>query len=302
VSLPHVAVTGASGLVGSSLVAALTRAGHRVTRLVRGHPQSAEIHWDPVGGTIDAAGLEGIDAVVHLAGENIGARWTAARKRRIRESRLGGTLLLSRTLAALPQRPAILISASAIGIYGNRNDELLTESSPLPSPPEDFLVQLGKEWEQATHPAAAAGIRVVTPRFGIILARTGGALAKLLPPFRMGLGGRFGDGRHWMSWVSIEDVIDAIVHVLSTESLAGPVNVTAPNPVVNREFAATLGRVLRRPALLPLPAAAIKIGLGEMGSVALLHSQRVVPSRLLQSGYRFHHPQLEGALRAALGR
>jgi uncharacterized protein (TIGR01777 family) len=296
----HVAVTGASGLLGSALVPALTSAGHRVTRLVRRHPRADEIRWDPAAGMIDAGPLEGIQAVVHLAGENIGARWTAARKRRIRESRVGGTQLLSRTLAGLRQPSRVLISASAVGIYGSRGDELLTESSALPSPPGDFLAQLGREWEEATQPAASAGVRVVPLRFGIVLAPSGGVLARMLPPFRLGLGGPFGDGRQWMSWVSIEDVVGAILHALSTEELAGPVNATAPQPVTNRVFATTLGRVLHRPAILPLPSIAIKIALGEMGSVALLGSQRVVPPRLLRSGYRFRHPELEGALRAVL--
>jgi uncharacterized protein len=300
--MPDVAVTGASGLLGSALVPALAGAGYRVTRLVRRRPTGDEIHWDPATGTIESAALEGIQAVVHLAGENIGVRWTAARKRRIRASRVEGTLLLSRTLAALRQPPQVLISASAVGIYGDRGDELLTESSPLPSPPTDFLVQVGKDWEAAAQTATGAGIRVVTPRFGIVLARSGGALARMLPPFRLGLGGPFGGGRQWMSWISIDDVVGVILYALSTESLAGAVNATAPNPVSNREFARTLGRVLRRPTILPLPAAAIRLGLGEMGSVALLQSQRVVPARLLQSGYRFRHPQLEGALRAVLGR
>ncbi len=295
---PHVVVTGASGLLGSSLVPVLASAGQQVTKLVRRHPRPDEIRWDPAAGTIDAASLEGLGAVLHLAGENIGARWTAARKRRIRESRVGGTRLLASTLAGLRRPPRVLVSASAVGIYGNRGDELLTDSSLLPSPPTDFLAQTGREWEQATDAAAGAGIRVVMLRFGVVLARSGGMLGKALLPFRLGLGGPFGSGRQWMSWISIEDAVGAMLHALASEPLAGPVNATAPNPVTNREFAATLGRVLHRPAVLPLPSVAIKLVLGEMGAVAMLGSQRVIPTRLLQSGYRFRHPELRAALEA----
>jgi uncharacterized protein len=291
-----VVVSGASGLLGSSIVPALISRGFRVSRLVRRRPGPGEIAWDPGTGTIDAAALEGVGAVVHLAGENIGVRWTTARKRRIRESRVDGTRLLAEALGQLHQPPRILVSASAVGVYGDRGDELLTDSSPLPAAPADFLARVGREWEEAANAAATGGVRVVVLRFGVVLARSGGMLARLLPPFRLGLGGRFGSGRQWLSWIAIEDVADAVLHALLTESMAGPVNATAPNPVTNREFAATLGRVLHRPAGLPLPAAAIRLALGEMGRVALLGSQRVVPSRLLQTGYRFRQPELKGAL------
>lgn len=298
---PHVVVTGASGLIGSSLVPWLTADGFRVTRLVRRPPRAAdEIRWDPLTSSLDPSALEGVHAAVHLSGENIGARWTPARKRRIRDSRVVTTRLLSQTLAGLRRPPRVLVSASAVGIYGNRGDDVLTESSALPSPPGDFLAELGQEWEAALEPAAALGIRAVPLRFGLVLAREGGVLGRMLWPFRLGLGGPFGGGRQWMSWISILDVVGAIRHALSKESLTGPVNATAPTPVTNREFASTLARVLHRPAILPVPAAAIRLALGEMGTVALLGSQRVVPSRLLQSGYQFRYPRLKEALEALL--
>ena len=300
-SLPRVVVTGASGLIGSALVPLLTGAGSHVIRLVRHPPQSSdEIGWDPGAGALDPAALEGAHAVVHLSGENVGYRWTAARKRRIRASRVDTTLLLSRTLARLRRPPQVLISASAVGIYGNRGDEVLTESSALPSAPSDFLAELGREWEVALEPLVGTGIRAVPLRFGLILAREGGVLGRMLLPFRLGLGGPFGAGRQWMSWISIMDAVSAIRHALGTESLAGPVNATAPNPVTNREFVSTLAGVLHRPSILPIPAMAIRVALGEMGSVALLGSQRVVPARLIESGYQFRHQLLQEALQALL--
>jgi uncharacterized protein (TIGR01777 family) len=292
-----IVVSGSSGLVGSSLVPFLTSGGHRVVRLVRRAPTQGEIQWDPGGGRVDTGQLEGIDAVVHLAGANIGARWTTARKRSIRDSRVRGTRLLSEALSRLARPPRVLVSASAVGIYGNRGDEILTESSSIAPGRSDFLVEVAREWEAATEPARAAGIRVVLLRSGLVLSTTGGVLGRMLPPFRMGLGGRLGSGHQWMSWIAIDDALGVILHALMTGDLSGPVNATAPNPVTNQEFAATLARVLGRPALLPVPAAALRLAFGEMADVALLGSARAIPARLVQSGYQFRHPQREEALR-----
>ncbi len=297
----HVLVSGASGLIGRALVPFLTTGGHRVTRLVRHPPGPNEIRWDPDAGRLDADGLHDIDAVVHLAGENVGARWTAARKRRIRESRERGTGLIARTLAALPRRPRVLVSASAIGIYGDRDDEALTETSQLPAHP-DFLADVAREWEASTAPARNAGIRVVTARLGVVLTPAGGALARMLPPFRLGVGGPLGSGRQWMSWIGIDDVVGAIHHLLMHETLSGAVNVTAPEPARNRDFAATLGRVLHRPAVVPVPAAAIRLAFGEMGRTAVLGSQRVLPAALERERFAFRHPDLHSALAHVLGR
>jgi uncharacterized protein (TIGR01777 family) len=239
---------------------------------------------------------------VHLAGENIGARWTAHRKRRIRESRGIGTRFLCEALARLRRPPTGRVTASAVGIYGNRGDEVLTEASATLASPTDFLVEVGREWEAATEPARAAGIRVVMTRFGLILSPAGGMLARVLLPLRAGLGGPLGTGRQWMSWISIDDAVGAVHHALMTEALRGPVNATAPQPVTNAEFTGTLARVLGRPALFRVPAPALRLALGEMGEVAVLGSARVVPERLTQTGYRFRHPALEGALRFVLGR
>ena len=296
----NLAVTGASGLIGSALVARLTASDHRVRRLVRRTAAAEEISWDPATGKIDSAKLEGVDGVIHLAGENIGTRWTRARKARIRESRIRGTRLLSEALAKLARPPSVLISASAAGIYGDRGNEILTESSAPGDPGRDFLVSVCLEWEAAAHAARAAGIRVVHPRFGVVLSPDGGALQKLLLPFRLGLGGRIGSGEHWMSWVALQDVTDAIAYMLSAEALEGPVNVSAPEPVTSRDFTRILGRVLRRPAVLPVPALALRAVLGEMADRTLLSSARVQPVRLLESGYRFTYPDLEGALRSML--
>lgn len=298
----RVAVTGASGLVARALVPFLTTGGHHVTRLVRRRSKAPGVVWDYASGRIDTAGLEGMDAVVHLAGENIGVRWTRERRRLILESRVIGTRFLAEALARLRLPARVLVSASAVGIYGNRGDETLTEASPTRGGPEDFLTEVGRDWEAATEPARAAGIRTVTPRFGIVLTPAGGALGRMLTPFRLGLGGPLGSGRQWMSWVAIDDVVGAIHHALMTESLDDAVNVTAPHPVPGREFAATLGRVLGRPALLPVPAPALRLGFGEMADVALLSSTRVLPMRLQESGYAFRYPELEGALRFLLGR
>jgi uncharacterized protein len=296
-----IAVTGASGFIGKALVEELTRTGHWVQPLVRRPAQPGEISWDPAGGRLDPGDLEGVDAVIHLAGENVGGRWTAARKARIRESRVSGTRLLSEALARLRQPPAVLVSASAIGIYGNRGSESLTETSG-PGDPGDFLVSVAREWEAAAEPARAAGIRVVHPRFGVVLSPNGGALKKMLLPFRLGLGGRLGDGSQWMSWISIDDAVGAIQHAISSPTLRGAVNATAPEPVTNRDFTTTLGRVLKRPTPFPVPASALRLALGEMADGTLLTSVRALPTRLLESVYRFRHADLESALRHVLGK
>jgi len=299
----RIAVTGASGLIGRALVPFLTTGGHTVVRMARRRRAGAdEASWDWELGRIDAARLEGIDAVIHLAGANVGTRWTTTRKRQIRDSRGIGTRFLAEALASLTRRPAVLVSASAVGIYGNRGDEPLTESSPLPAPPLDFLAEVGREWEAATEPARAANIRVVLPRFGVVLSPAGGALGRMLPAFRAGVGGRLGNGRQQMSWIAMDDLLGTIHYALMTEALDGPVNATAPHPVSNREFAETLGRVLGRPALLPVPAAALRLAFGEMAEVTVLASARALPARLQESGYAFRYPDLEPALRHLLGR
>jgi uncharacterized protein (TIGR01777 family) len=297
-----VVVTGASGLIGSALVPFLTTGGHLVTRLVRSQPRSgaAEVRWDPMAGSLDPASVEGVDAVVHLAGENIAAgRWTTARKAAIRESRVWGTQVLCSALTKLSRPPQVLISASAIGYYGDRGDELLREDSTLGT---GFLAEVCHAWEAATEPAVRKGIRVVLLRFGIVLSPAGGALAKMLTPFKLGVGGVVGSGKQYMSWIGIDDAVGVINHVLQTETIRGPVNVVAPNPVTNAEFTATLGRVLRRPTLLPLPAFVVRAAFGEMADALLLASTRVEPARLLTTGYVFRFPDLEGALRHVLGR
>lgn len=294
-----IAITGSTGLVGSALVPFLNTGGHHATRIVRPSTTEADAVWDPVTGQIDAARLEGLDAVVHLAGENIAARrWNAEQKARIRDSRVQGTRLLCETLAKLRQPPRVLVSASAIGFYGNRGDEELTETS---APGEGFLPDVCREWEASTRAAEEAGVRVVHLRFGIILSPKGGALAKMLTPFRLGLGGRIGNGRQWMSWISLDDVVGSIYHALATETLSGPVNAVAPNPVTNRDFTNTLGQVLWRPTFFPMPAFMARLAFGEMANDLLLGSTRVQPVKLLQSGYRFLHADLERSLRHLLG-
>lgn len=291
-----IAVSGASGFVASKLLPALQAAGHTVKRLVRRAPQGEDILWNP-GGSMDSQKLEGIDAVVHLAGENIGQRWNENSKARIMESRKQGTRTLSEALAALSAPPQVLVSASAIGYYGDRGSQMLTEES---GPGKGFLADVCVEWEKATEPAAARGIRVANLRFGIVLDRAEGALAKMLLPFRLGVGGKMGSGDQYWSWVAIEDVVGAIRQALTNQSLQGPVNTTAPNPVTNAEFAGTLARVLKRPAIFPMPAFAARAALGEMADALLLSSARVAPTRLIAAGYQFQYPELEGALRHAL--
>jgi uncharacterized protein len=298
----NVAVSGASGLIGAALIASLEADGHRAIPLVRRAPRPGEdaLRWDPASGAIMPAGPSVGDAIVHLAGESLmGLRWTAEKKRRIRESRTIATRLLVQTLTRLAKPPAVLVCASGVGYYGSRGDEVLSEES---RPGTGFLADLAREWEAATATAIAQGIRVVNLRLGVALSANGGALAKMLTPFRLGLGGVIGDGAQWMSWIALDDVIGAIRHALTTDALRGPLNVVAPAPVTNAEFTRTLGRALGRPTLVPLPAFAARLALGEMADEMLLTSQRAVPARLQASGYRFRYPTLEDALRAVLGR
>jgi hypothetical protein len=295
-----VALSGATGLIGTQTGAFLRAGGHTVRPLVRRVAGAGEIGWDPSSGRVDQAAMEGVDAVVHLAGENIaGGRWTAERKRRIRESRVRGSRAIAEAAAGLRRRPEVLISASAIGIYGDRGDELLDEDSPLR---DGFLAEVGREWEAAMAPAVDAGIRVVHLRFGIVLSPAGGALARMLVPFLLGAGGPIGSGRQWMSWVSIDDAVDVIHEALLDARLAGPVNVTAPEPIQNRDFAAILGRLLGRPSIVPAPAFALRALFGELADETLLAGQRVLPSRLQRLGFRFRHPTVESAFRHVLGR
>jgi uncharacterized protein (TIGR01777 family) len=296
-----VAVTGATGMIGSALVTLLRARGHTVRRLVRSRQGLAagDIGWNPDTGTLDPSSLHGVDAVVHLAGAPIAQRWTAARKQAIRDSRVRGTELIARTIAALDRRPSVLLSGSAIGYYGDRGDALLDEESTAGG---DFLAQVTRNWESATTPAANAGVRVVLLRTGVVLSEKGGALAKLLPPFKLGLGGPIGGGRQWMSWISLADELRAIEHALVTETMASPVNLVAPNPVTNAEFAETLGRVLVRPAGIRVPAFALELLYGEMARATILAGQRVVPRALTAAGFEFRHPTLEQALRSAVGR
>ena len=296
-----IAITGASGLVGTALVPFLTAGGHEVRRLVRRAPEGKdEARWDPEAGKIDAAALEGVDAVVHLAGENIAeGRWTEARKTRLRTSRIGPTRLLAETVARLKRKPRVLVSASAIGYYGDRGEAWLTEKD---APADDFLGGLAAEWEAAAEPAAEAGIRLVHLRTGIVLTPAGGALGKMLLAFKAGLGGVMGQGTQYMSWVAIDDLLSVIHHALDHEDVAGPVNAVAPSPVTNTEFTKTLGRVLGRPTIAPVPALALRLLFGEMAEATLLASTRVRPERLRATGYRFRFPELDGALRHLLGK
>ena len=293
-------ISGSHGLVGKALVRSLVEDGHEVVRLIRrGHTiGELQIEWHPNQGRIDAQQLEGFAAVVHLAGESIASgRWTGEKKRSIRDSRVKGTTLLSEAIAELSRPPAVFISASAIGYYGNRGDEELTETSP---PGNDFLASVCVEWEAATRPAVEKGIRTVITRFGVILDRDGGALAKMLTPFRMGIGGRVGDGRQWMSWIALDDVINALEFLLLDSTVHGPVNIVAPNPVTNAEFTKTLGRVLSRPTFLPVPAFGARFAFGELADALLLSSQRVEPAVLTERGFAPYWPRLEPALQHLL--
>jgi uncharacterized protein (TIGR01777 family) len=297
----EIAVTGSSGLIGGALVDSLVADGHRVRRLVRRPPTSPdEVRWDPAAGVLDPADLQGVEAAVNLAGPGIGdQRWTDERKRELRDARVDGTRLLAQVLAGLEPRPRALVTGSAIGWYGDRGDEVLTESS---SPGDDFLAELCLAWEAAAAPAADAGIRVAAIRTGIVLAPGGGALAKLLPLFKLGLGGRMGSGRQWWSWITLVDEVRAIRHLLDHD-VAGPVNLTAPGTVTNQDLTKALGRVLHRPAALPVPRFGPKLLLGgEAAETFLYASQRVVPGVLADAGFTFEHDEIEAALRTVVGR
>lgn len=294
----NILVSGSTGLVGSALVARLERDGHRVTRLVRSGQTG--VRWDPAAGKIDEAGLEGLDAVVHLAGENVAARrWTDTQKSKIRGSRVNGTRTLCEALARLKNPPKTLLSASAVGIYGDRGDEILRDES---KPGTGFLADVCRDWETATRAAAQKGIRVANLRIGIVLSLDGGALARMIPPFKMGLGGRLGSGKQYMSWITLDDTVHAIVHALNTPALSGPVNLVSPNAVTNLEFTKTLARALSRPAFFPMPAFAARLAFGELADALLLAGARATPTRLDSSGFAFQYPILENAIRHLLGR
>lgn len=297
----RILVTGASGLVGTALVSALEARGDEVLRLIRSTPKSAnEVRWNPEKEIENPSALEGIDAGIHLAGESISeGRWTKEKKERIYTSRVKGTRTLSEALSRLNLSPKTFLCASAIGFYGDRGDEILDEES---APGTGFLTKVCVDWEAAAEPAKERGIRIIHLRFGIVLSDAGGALKKMLPPFKMGVGGKLGSGRQYMSWVTLEDAVRIIIHALDNESLRGPVNVVSTNPVTNLEFTKTLGRVLSRPTFFAVPAFALRLAFGDLADEGLLASTRVIPKRLEQTGYTFRHAQLEDALRSALGK
>ena len=295
----NVLISGATGLIGTSLSRELEDGGHTVSRLTRSPGGANDVRWDPDAGTIDGS-LEGYDAVVHLAGESIAeGRWTASRKERIMQSRKKGTRLLAGAIAGLSEPPGVMVSASAVGYYGDRGNELLREDS---GPGSDFLAEVCRAWEAAADPAREAGIRVVHPRFGIVLSPKGGALGTTLPIFKLGGGGRIGSGSQWWSWVTLDDVVGAIRHAIEDDAVEGPVNVGSPNPMTNARYTKVLGKVLNRPTIFPLPAPAARLILGEVADALLLASQRMEPAKLKETGYRFRYPDLEPALRHLLGR
>lgn len=297
----NVLVSGSSGLIGSALISALADEGHRVIRLTRSGSAGdhGTVRWDPSEGEIDTDRLEGIDAVVHLAGESVEGRWTSAKKVRIRKSRVQGTRLLAETLAGLPVPPGVMVSASATGYYGDRGDELLREES---APGSNFLARTCQEWEAAADPARWAGVRVAHARFGLVLSAEGGALATMLPIFKLGVGGKIGSGRQYWPWVAIDDAVGAVLHALTSDSLEGPVNVVAPDPPTNLQYTRILGRALNRPTVFALPAPVARVVLGQLADELILASQRVEPAKLEESGYEFRCPELEGALQHLLGR
>jgi uncharacterized protein len=291
--MSRILISGASGLIGSALVASFESHRDEVTRLVRRLPQSSnELQWDPMR-EIPPQLVSGCDVVVHLSGESVAGRWTETKKSRIRDSRVVSTDHLARALAQAEKKPALFVCASAIGYYGNRGEEILTEDSSSGS---GFLAEVSREWESVTAPAADAGIRRVNLRTGIVLSAEGGALKQMLLPFRLGLGGKIGDGRQWWSWIHIDDFIAAVQQIADNLSLDGPVNMTAPNPVTSAEFTKTLAKTLKRPAVLPLPAFAAKLALGEFAEEGLLASARVEPKKLVESGFKFRYSELAAAL------
>jgi len=293
-------IAGATGLVGTALKPAFDAKGFSITDLVRKSPNVAlpEIEWHPNRGEIDAASLEGFDAVINLAGESIAeGRWTDEKKKRIRESRIKGTHLLSETLAKLSSPPKVFLCASATGIYGDRDDEILDEDS---APGKGFLADVCREWEEATRAASDAGMRVANLRFGPIFSKEGGMLAKLLTPFKLGVGGKVGSGKQYVSWVAIDDVISAVMFALENEGIRGGINIVTPNPATNEEFTKAMGKVLSRPTIFAVPEFAARLAFGEMADEMLLSSQRVLPKRLSEAGYQFQYPDLESALRHLL--
>lgn len=295
----RVLVSGASGLIGRALVPSLKARGCEVARLVRGPAVvDDQIRWDPTRPP-SPEGISGFDAVIHLAGETVVGRWTNAKQAKIRESRVAGTRNLAQSLAKTAKRPRVLITASAIGYYGDRAEEVLNEKSPSGA---GFLAEVCREWETANQPATDAGIRTVQLRTGMVLSADGGALQKMLPPFRMGVGGKLASGRQWMSWIHIQDWVGAVHHILKNDLLQGPVNMVSPKPVTNAEFTEILASVLSRPAIFPVPAFAAKLLFGQMAQEVLLASQRVEPARLVTSGYPFHYSELRKALEAVLKR
>jgi len=287
-------MSGVSGPIGSTLVPVLKEAGAQVTRLVRSRTASDQqtIFWDPAQ-PLSPDAVSSFDAVIHLAGETIVGRWTAAKKTKIRDSRVLGTRNLAEAIAQAKSKPRVFISSSAIGYYGDRGDEVLDEQSTAGS---GFLAEVCRDWEAATQPAAHAGIRTIQIRTGVVLTASGGALGKMLTPFKLGVGGKIGSGRQWMSWIDIQDMVGAILHILGTDSLQGAVNLVGPNPVTNAEFTKTLGHVLSRPTIFPMPRFAAKLAFGEMGETVLLGSQKVAPTRLGGSGYIFQFSNLRGSL------
>lgn len=291
--ISRVLVTGVSGPIGTALLPSLKSRGYEVTRLVRGTATGADqIPWNP-SEPIAPEKVSGFDAVIHLAGESIVGRWTKTKKIKIRESRVAGTTALAEALAQATTKPQVFVCSSAIGYYGDRGSEVLYETS---NPGVGFLPDVCREWEAATQAAAKAGIRTVQMRTGVVLSPQGGALGKMLPPFKMGVGGKIGDGRQWMSWIDVQDMVGATHHILKSDLLQGPVNLVAPRPVTNEEFTKTLGSVLSRPAILPVPAFAVKLAFGEMGETVLLGSQRVEPTQLVMSGYPFRFSTLRASL------
>ena len=297
--ISRILVSGVSGPIGSALLPSLKTRGYDVTRLIRGKSAAeGQIGWDPAM-PISPDMVSGFDAVIHLAGESIVGRWTKTKKIKIRGSRVAGTTTLAEALAGTQDKPQVFACSSAIGYYGDRGNELLNEAS---KPGIGFLPEVCREWEAATQAAANAGIRTVQMRTGVVLSSKGGALGKMLTPFKMGVGGRIGDGQQWMSWIDIEDMVGAIHHILKSDLLQGPVNMVAPKPVKNAEFTKTLASVLSRPAILPLPAFAVKLAFGEMGETVLLGSQRVEPTQLVMSGYPFRFTNLRASLENNLNR